>query len=172
MTVAGFAVAVFSLAIVLHVLFWQIRVPRRQSVALLVILFGTFPIALGIAWSIPDLSRFAPVGLWPTLHVFLFHTAFSLGYIVTYSALAEDSPTLSILVYVSNAGPAGRSEAELLRLVSNEMIVGPRFDGLVSGGIIEPVATDATRFVLTAKGMRWAKFFAAFRSLYRLRKGG
>ncbi len=171
MTLAAFALAAFTLALVFHVALWQVRVPKRQSLTLLVLLLGTFPVALAVAQLVPPLEPFAPVGVGPTLHAGLFHLAFSLAYIVTYSALAEDSPTCSILVYVADAGEAGRSEGDLMRLVSNEMIVGPRFDGLVSGGVIAPTG-DGSRFVLTPKGRRWATLFATFRRVYRLRKGG
>lgn len=171
MTLAAFAFATFTLALVLHVALWQIRVPKRQSLTLLVLLLGTFAIAVSVVNLVPGLQPFAPAGLWPTLHSGLFHLAFSLAYIVTYSALAEDSPTCSIIVYVADAGETGRSEDDLMRLVNNEMIVGPRFDGLVSGGVIAPTG-DGSRFVLTPKGRRWATLFATFRRVYRLRKGG
>lgn len=171
MTVALFGAAAFALALAIHVAVWQVWVPRRQTVVLLVLLPGTLPLVWAIASAVPKLAACLPTGPWELLHVAIVHVALSLMYIVTYSALAEDSPTLSIVAYLANAGTAGRSRDELLSLIPDEQIAGPRFDGLAGAGIIAPTG-DGDRYVLTAKGRRWASLFDAFRRLFRLSKGG
>src|SRR6185295_978706 len=97
-----------------------------------------------------------------TFHVCLFHVAFSLAYTVIYTALEMDSPTLTIVAFVDAAGARGRTREELLGLVSNDQIVGARFETLSASGII---ARAGPGYVLTPKGRRVALVFGLFRRL-------
>jgi MFS family permease len=170
MNVAGFALGLFALAFLLHWLRWRFGPPRRALFAMLIIFNGALLIGLLAAPLVPWLSQFSPTGFWQTLHVCLFNIAFSLAYIVLYSALEGDSPTRTIVAYVAAAAGRGRTREELLGLIRNEQIVGRRCDALCSGGIIH--LTDGGSYVLAPKGRRLALTFRAFRRAYRLKKGG
>jgi hypothetical protein len=169
MRLIGFSLGVLILAWVVHLVWWRIAIPRRPFLTLLAFLLGFWPGALAVAWSVPVLVPFSPESWWEAVHSALFHVALVLCYIVTYSAFGEDSSTLSILIYLDRAGPAGRCRDDILRMLSEGMIVGGRFDSLVEGGIL---TSQGEGYMLTRQGRRWAEFFRFFRRIYRLRKGG
>src|SRR5262249_23646491 len=87
------------------------RVPRRQIFCLLLLFLGLLPVGLAAAAWLPGLHGLRPDGFWENLHVALFYVAVSLGYIVTYSALEEDSPTLTVVAFVADAGGRGGARA-------------------------------------------------------------
>jgi hypothetical protein len=172
MIVAGFALGLFAAAFVIHLLLWRLRRPRREVPALLIIFQGALVVGLLAAPHLPGVSQFAPTRPWEVCHVCLFHIAFSLSYTVAYSALALDSPTLTIIPFVAAAGERGRAREDLLRLVGNEQIVGTRFDALHAAGIIVLLDRETGAYVLTSAGRRWAHLFRFLQRLYRLKKGG
>jgi len=169
MKVAGFAVCLFAAAFAVHWLLWRVWVPRRQFFWLLIIFLALLPIGLACAHWLPGLHRFAPKGFWEHLHVAVFHVAVSLGYIVTYSALEEDSPTLTLVAFLGDAGGRGRSREELDGLFDNDSIAGSRFQALLASNLVERAGDG---YALTARGRSWARVFGAFRGLYRLERGG
>jgi hypothetical protein len=172
MIVAEFAIGLFAAAFFIHWLCWRIRRPRRAVFALLIIFHGTLVVGLLAAPHLPWLSRLSPNGPWQIFHVCLFHIAFSLGYTVAYSALALDSPTLTIIPFVAAAGKRGRAREDLLGLVRDEQIVGSRFAALQAAGMIALTDHVTGAYVLTVAGRRWARLFRFLRRVYRLKKGG
>jgi hypothetical protein len=171
MNLVIFAGGLFAAALLIHWLIWRLRRPQRVAATLLLIFFSTLGAGLLLAPHLPWLDRFAPTELWPILHVCLFHSACTMAYMITYSALEQDSPTLTIIAYVAAAPGLGRSRADLLTLVSDQQIVGARFEALCASGLITP-GSQVGAYVLTMKGRRWALLFSGFRRLYRLQKGG
>jgi hypothetical protein len=171
MKVAAFAAGLFAVAFLLHLLCWRIRRPSRVALALLSLFLGTLVLGLLAALYVPWLGQLTPLGPWEVAHVCLFHVAASLAYIVLYSALEQDSPTLTIIAFVA-AAERGRSRNELFGLVRDDHIVGTRFDALVASQIIAPAEGTDQVYVLTSRGQRWARLFGFCRHLYRLDKGG
>lgn len=164
MVVAAVAVVLFAIAFALHVICWRLRRPARPVGALLVILVGTLILGLMIA------AQVVVLGPWQLAHIALFHIAATLAYIVLYSALEQDSPSLTIIAYVAAAQGRGRKPEELRGLVRDEQIVGVRFDALLAAGIV--IQSPSELYLLTPRGRRWARLLNLFRRLYRLDKGG
>jgi hypothetical protein len=168
MKIAALAAALFACAFLAHWLVWRLRVPRRPILALLLIFLGALPIGLAAtdlgppAWPRPE-------GFWQHLHIALFHVAMSLAYIVTYSALEESSPSLTLVAFVFAAGTRGRSREELYGLISDDAVVGSRFRALIRGGLI---ADEGGVYRLTPRGRRWAGLCRCIRLVLRLQKGG
>ncbi len=169
MKVAGFAVCLFAAAFAIHWLLWRVWVPRRQIFWLLIIFFVLLPVGLAYGPWLTGLHRFAPNVFWEHLHVAVFYVAVSLGYIVTYSALEEDSPTLSLVAFLGDAGGRGRSREELHGLFDNDAIAGSRFRALLASNLVERAGDG---YALTARGRFWARVFYTFRVVYRMNKGG
>lgn len=168
MHVVLFAVAVFSLAFLVHWLLWRLWRPRRQILALLILFMGLFPVVLLCAWLFPEAIPW-PEGLWQWLHVTLFYVAVSLAYIVVYSALEQDSPSLTVVAFVAAAGQKGRTMDELQALIPLDFIIGSRFDSMLHGGLIERAGEV---YQLTPKGRFWGRLFLLFRRMFKLRLGG
>src|SRR5579862_3987265 len=105
MRVAGFAVGLFLVAFLVHWLIWRIRIPHRQTAALLAIFFGFLPIGLAAMQALFRAMDWPDFNGWELLHISIFHTALSLAYIVVYSALEERSPSMTVLLHLAAAGP-------------------------------------------------------------------
>jgi hypothetical protein len=172
MKVAGFALALFAAAFVLHWLCWRIHRPRRALRALLVLFHLTLAGGLLLAQLAPALRGVAPSGFWEVLHVCLFHVSASLAYTILYTALEMDSPTLTIVAYIAAAGARGRSRHDLGGLFGDDLITGSRFADLQAARLVAPSAAEPTRYVLTARGQRWAQVFHQLCRLFRLDQGG
>jgi hypothetical protein len=168
MRLALLALGLFAAAFLVHWLLWKVWMPRRQILGLLVLFLGLFPVALLAASASPDALDW-PVGFWQWLHVGLFYVAVALAYIVVYSILEQDSPSLTVVAFVAQAGPAGRTAEELHDLIGLDFIVGYRFESMLHGKLVEKVGE---RYVLTAKGRFWARAFRLYRRLFRLQLGG
>jgi hypothetical protein len=169
MRVALFGGGLFLVVFLAHLAVWRIRVPRRAIRALVLFFLAALPSAYLLAAVLPALGEFAPAGHWEWLHVVLFYVPLSLAYAVTYTALEEDSPSLTILVFVAEAREGGRSREDLYGLIGDDVVIGSRLEALLVGGLLAPVNG---KYQLTPRGKNWALLFGAFRWLYRLNLGG
>jgi hypothetical protein len=169
MRVVQFGCGLFLLTFLAHLAVWRIYVPRRAIRVLLLFFPAALPFAFLLVHAVPSLGEIAPANSGEWLHVALFYVPLSLAYTVTYSALEEDSPSLTILVFLAEAGEAGRSREELYGLIGNDFVIGSRLEALLAGGLLAPVNG---KYQLTARGKNWVRLFGAFRWLYRLNLGG
>jgi hypothetical protein len=169
MRIAGLGFGLFLAALLLHWILWRIRIPQRQTAALLVILLGSLPIGLAAAGPVPGLAFFGPLGFWEVVHVATFHVALSLAYVVAYSAIEGRSPSMALLAYVADGGGRGRTREELESLLRGENPVAARLDAMLRDKM---VVLRGGRFVLTAKGWAWARGLGGFRRFLGLKKGG
>lgn len=169
MRVACAAFGLFALAFLLHWLWWRVRVPKRQSATIMLLFFGILAAGLGALHVVPGLKAWGPWGLWPSLHIALFQTAMTLGYVVAYSILEERSPSMTLLVYVADSVDRGRSRDELHAVLAGFTPVETRIDAMVRDGMIEP---DGDGYRITPKGRAWAITFGTWHRLIRLAKGG
>jgi hypothetical protein len=77
-----------------------------------------------------------PLSFVQWLNVGLAVVAFALAYVVTYSALEADSPTLSLVRYIASAGADGVREKELREFMASRPFVGARLSALVEEGMV------------------------------------
>jgi hypothetical protein len=168
MNLVFFSLALFTAVFLVHWLLWRVWRPRRQILALLFLFFGLLPGVLLLFWGFPE-WEFWPRNPWEWLHALLFYVAVSLAYIVVFSALEQDSPSLTVVVFVADAGQRGRTQDELYKLIDLDFIVGERFEAMLHGKMIEQVG-DVYR--LTPKGLFWARLFWLFRKMFKLELGG
>ena len=118
-----------------HLVWWRVALPRRQRAVLLVLfLGGGIVLAPLVAWLVGSLG-FAPLSWVEWLNVALAVVAFALAYVVTYSALEADSPTLSLVRHIAAAGRRGLAEAELGEFMASRPFVGARLTALVDEGM-------------------------------------
>ncbi len=119
-----------------HLVWWRVALPRRQRAALMVFFFMGSLILAPVAGFV--LGKFGVESLsWiQWLNVALAIVAFTLAYVVTYSALEADSPTLSLVRYIATAGASGVREEELATFMSSRPFVGARLSALLEEGMI------------------------------------
>jgi hypothetical protein len=164
----------FLFAFLLHLAVWRIRLPERQTKTLLLIMFAV--LGAGLLF----LKVFGPGAAvlcgWPVpvtagdyLHLALLNISLIFSYMITYSALEADSPSLVIALTVAAAGPAGIPEADLSGFVNDDRLVKPRIKDL----LLDRMAyLENGKYYLTPKGRIFAVLFITYRSLLGRGKGG
>ena len=169
MKVALFAAGLFGAAFLIHWLVWHVRLPRRQTLVLLILFLSALPASLLLGNCVPSWSAYWPAGVWEWLHVATFHVALALAYIVIYSALEENSPSLTIVAFVLEGGDKGRSLEEVRSVINNDLILQSRLQAMVRDGL---AANHDGVLRLTAKGRVWATVFSRSRAVLSMQKGG
>jgi hypothetical protein len=169
MRIVLFSVELFLSAFVIHWLIWRVRVPRRQTRALLLIFLGALAVGLAGILLLPNPKDWTPIHFWEWVQVALFHVSLTLAYIVIYSTLEEHSPTLTLVKYVADAGNSGRSQGDLETFMDGIQSLGSRLDALRRDDM---VTEECGLFRLTAKGSRWAQVFHFWRRLLHIDRGG
>jgi hypothetical protein len=156
-----------TVAFFLHLLIWKIYLPKKQTKALLLIFFGTLASGLGFIVYNPGVITFESP--WQYLHVALFFIAFTLSYIITYSAFEADSPSLVIVNLIHAAGENGMPDDELKKYLTDDILVHPRILDLYRDQLI---FDEKGKILLTPKGKRFVKVFIFHRWLLNAKKGG
>jgi hypothetical protein len=121
------AFLLFLAAFGVHLILWRFALPRRQT-AVLVAIFGG-------AWLVFLALGFADRPLFSVYSSLLYWSA-ALAYLVTYSAMEGDSPTLSLIRHLDSTGDAGISQAEMDLFFEKRPFVRARLDALVNDGIL------------------------------------
>jgi hypothetical protein len=168
MSTALLAVGVFGAAFLVHLVWWRIALPRRQTAALLGVFFGVLVFWLAASHFLPG-RWFTAADRWQAIHVAVFHTACALAYIVAYSALEHRSPSMTLLVAVADAGRDGCTPEDLRGLLAGASPVEIRLDAMVHEGM---VTRDGDGYRLAAKGLAWATVLSNWRRLLGMPPGG
>lgn len=121
----------------IHLFWWRIALPRRQRAVLLgLFLIGGLALAplagLLLVWF-----GFEQLSFVQWLNVGLAVIAFALAYVVTYSALEADSPTLSLVRHIASCGSGGVREEELRDFMASRPFVGARLSALLEEGMVQ-----------------------------------
>ncbi len=168
MATAFLAVGVFAAAFLLHLAWWRIALPRRQTLMLLVVFFGVLAAWLAVSHFLPG-HWCTAADRWQAIHVAIVHTACALAYIVAYSALEHRSPSMTLLVAVADSRGAGCSPDELRRLLAGASPVEVRLAAMVHEGMI---VQDGDGYRLAPKGRAWAAVLSTWRRLLGMPRGG
>ena len=169
MRIASLAIGLFLAAFLIHWIVWRVRIPRRQTRALLLILLGMLPVGFAAALLVPALQGVAALGLWGWLQIAVFHVAMSLAYIVAYSSLEEPSPSMTLLLRVADAGKKGCAREDLVALLQGVSPVEVRLAAMVRDTM---VADLGGIYRLTPKGRIWAEVFSWWLRFLKMDKGG
>jgi len=160
------------LAFLIHLVVWKIRLPKRQTPALLWVFFDTYFFAiLFLELILPAQyhSSLLPQNFLEYVHVFLFFTSFTLAYIITYSALEVDSPSLLIVKRIADAGPNGLDKDLLSSQLSDDILITPRIHDLFRDKM---AVWKGGKIHLTSKGKWFVRIFIAYRMLLNAQWGG
>jgi hypothetical protein len=163
----------FFLSFMIHLIIWRKHVPLKQTKALLFIYFGTLVIILSGLWSNLLLSSrfasFAATNVLEYFQIFILTSSLIFSYIITYSAIEADSPSLLIVREVADAGPDGLNEEKLKAILNNDFLIAPRLRDLITDKM---VYAQGDKYRLTFKGFLIAKIFVLSRELLNAPKGG
>lgn len=172
MAVLCWSILTVAAAFILHLALWRIHLPQRQTRALLGLFFGVLALVLaGAATGLTDdlvpLPRLA--GLPQYVQTAIFVTGFTLAYIITYSALEADSPTLVMIKAIAEAGAAGLPVEKLLESASDDVLLKPRLADLVRDGML---VQDGSTYQMTPRGRSFVQIFIYSRRILGAGKGG
>ena len=168
MTIALFTFGLLLLSFLVHLVWWHIRLPRRQMLTLLCVFIGMFAAAVGAAAMSIEFP-YAPQSLAQWVHASVVYVPVALAYVATYSAIEEDSPTLGIVRFVADAGAGGRTREELEQVLNDQVLVGSRLTAMIRDGLV--IERDGA-YNLTQRGWSAAEFFRKASALVGIRLGG
>jgi hypothetical protein len=154
--------SLFLAAFVVHVALWRLHPPQRQIRALLRVFFGVF--AAGAVALLAGAAGGVRPALPELLHAAVLFTALTLAYIQTATTLEVDSPSLSIVLAIDAAGPAGLARGDLRAALTDEVLVRPRLDDLVRDQV---VAFDGATYRLLRRGGFFIGILVAWRRLMK-----
>lgn len=152
----------FLLAFTIHLIVWKIKIPRKQTTAILKIFYGILIVGLVSLW-------FNYGNIFLILHIFIIYSALLAAYIITYTAIEVDSPSLVMILTISNAGDKGLKKDKLFTSLTDELLVIPRLRDLLRDNL---AYLEYNKYKLTSNGQTFIKIFIFYRRLLKLPKGG
>lgn len=163
----------FCLSFLVQLIVWKIRIPKRQTKVLLGIFFGTLITGLSaltaVPYLIPGLAVYAPKHSLEYLHISISFVSLTLAYMITYSAIEADSPSLVMIRAVAKAGSGGLDKKEFEKTMNDDLLVIPRVRDLLNDKM---AYIDGDKYRLTPKGFLFARLFVLSRKILNAPKGG
>lgn len=156
-------VAAFAALLVLQVLLWRLAGVRREMLWLAV-LYLLVPTALFGALAAAGAG--APADC---LMAWLLCLALGCGYVQTYPALREDTPTFRILFLLDSAGAAGLTRDQIVRAMDTRDLHASKLADLRDDGLMQ--VDESGRATLRPAGLALARVFRTYRGLLGLRRG-
>ena len=153
----------FSLSLCLHLVIWQIRLPKGQIKALLQLFFTVLVIG-HIYLYLTSSASFIEC-----LHSCLLFVSLSLAYLCTYSAIAADSPSLVMMTRIAETGSAGLDREKLFASLDDHSLIIPRIKDLHDAQML---SLSQGKYRLTTRGRLFVRIFINYRKALRLPKGG
>lgn len=124
-------------AFVLHLTLWRWRLPKSQLKALLVIFTVIWAVvAVSLLAGFVGGGAFKAGWLVGFLYFCLAYWSAVLCYVITYSAVEGDSPTLSLTRHLHRLGEKGVSSQEIEEFFRQRPFIGARVRALVSDRIL------------------------------------
>jgi hypothetical protein len=142
MAVLTVTITALLVAFVVHLILWRWRLPSAQLKVLLVIFFlvWAFVSALLLTGAFGTLVAIG-VRFVGFLYFCLIYWSAALCYVITYSAMEGDSPTLSLTRHLHRNGVAGVSHEEIEDFFRERPFVGARVKALVMDKIFMEEST-------------------------------
>lgn len=171
MGILCFNISLVIVAIFLHLILLKIKLHLPGNSLVVIILIFSFVLISGftVDFILRDRYSFLPNTIWRYLQVLIFYLPVMLSYIITYVALEDDSPSMTIVRFVDRAKEKGRSRQEIRRIVTNEILILPRINIMLKDGWIE---YKNSRYYATKKGRYYNQFFAFGLKLLKISREG
>lgn len=157
----------------LHFIIWWIRVPRRQNKVLLQCFLGVLVVGSLLLYYFSNdivlLGVNPPTRLSAYARLWMYFISFTLAYMITYSAVEADSPSLVIILKIAETGPSGLKEESLLGELNDDALIVPRIRDLLRDKM---TAQAEGKYRLRPKGVMLSRLFQLYRNLMGAGKGG
>ena len=163
----------FVVAFVLHLIVWRVYLPKRQTKTLLLLFFGVFSCGIYLIYQYPSkfslFSLSSPLDWVEYFQIGLYLVSLTLGYMITYSAIEADSPSLIILLLIHETGETGLTAGQLKHKIDDQVLIEPRVKDLLKDKM---VVENRGKYHLKLKGILLARLFIFYRNLMGAGKGG
>jgi len=173
MTILLWGITLFFVAFFFQIIIWKIHIPERQTQALVILFFCILAIGLFFLAIISHLYRISnlpvPRAYSDYLHIALFFTSLTLAYMITYSAIEVESPSLLMILKISDMGTQGLDRKDLEETMNDELLIIPRVRDLLTDRM---AYLEGEQYKLTRKGKVAAKIFIFYRKILNAGKGG
>jgi hypothetical protein len=140
MVVLLWGFVLFIVALFVHILIWRLHKPNKALNTLPRVFLVVVVTGLAALYSGDSFIRSAGIPVLPNppayCHVLVFYLSMSFAYIVSYTLLEWDSPTLTIVMIIAKAAQKGVEEAELFKVADKLTFVESRIQTLVNDKII------------------------------------
>jgi membrane-bound metal-dependent hydrolase YbcI (DUF457 family) len=168
------SLTIFALGLLAHVAIWKISLPKKQTRALLGIFYGVLLLCLLAAVLSqghlpPSASRLVPRSVAEWGHVGILFSGLCLGYIITYSAVEADSPSMLMVTAIARSGKEGLEPEVLDEMFAADGPVLSRLENLVRDGLVE---RQGDVLALTPRGKRFNRIFGLYRLVAGIAEGG
>lgn len=166
------ALLALVLLVATQLVVWRLRRPGHYTalsvLSLIVLLVSLAAIRLLQTGPLGPVPFLPATGLdyWNFL---MLHGAVTVAYMVTYSAVQADSPTMLMLLLIEAAGSKGATAPELMGALTDDVLINPRLDDLLIGRL---ASLHGGRYVITSNGSVLARIYIAYRALLKMGKGG
>lgn len=167
MTLFLYSFASVAIAFFIHLLVWRWKLPIYQTRALLKIFLGFYLCSIVIAINSPEISFIK--NSQEFIQYSIFYISMMLSYIISYSALEADSPTLVMIQTIQKAGDEGISKDNFYQQMDNQTLLDPRINDLIRDKML---TLNHDIYQLTPKGHRFALIFVLYRKIFGLGLGG
>jgi hypothetical protein len=167
MTVLLAGIGLLFLSFCAQLVLWRIFIPRRQIRTLLVIFFLVPLIVFGVVQHAGTPIELAALSAAEIARLAIFYVSCALTYIVLFSAIEAQSPTLAIVSYVAEKSQC--TGADLVDRFGKGHELSHRIELLARS---EFVKHEDDRYRLAPAGDRLAKLFDAANRLFGIESGG
>ena len=155
--------ALFLIALIFHLILWRVRLPKNHIRTLLIL----FSLVFGL-WLLASMTGDLSMG--EHLQIALYYAAVSLCYVITYSAIEGDSPTLSLMLHLFHHGVEGIRVEEVVTFLAQRPFVKARIAALETSGLVRE---QNGNYVIAGKPSLFFRIILGYRKLYGpVSKGG
>lgn len=169
MLIWPYGIVLLAAAFGMHVLLWRMCLPRKHTDTLLFVFFSVLAAGVFVIKVFGVLPLGARGSVFDYLRLVLFYVSVTLAYVISYSALEADSPSLLMTLEINAAGSQGLEKSKLFNAMTDDVLIRPRLDDLVRDGL---ASLEQGKYCLTVKGRSFVRIFIFFRTLLGAPKGG
>ena len=128
------AACLFLIGTGIHIFWWRFRLPSSQTLTLLKIYSTTFLTWIAL-WAMGQ-KFFWITSRSDLIQCALLYGSVILAYIVTYSAIEAESPTLTIMMIVHEGPASGTQIEQIYSYVERHPFLHARLEGLIISGAV------------------------------------
>lgn len=164
MKVLIFNLIFFPLALFIQLAIWKIKTPKNQVATLSLIFFSVF--ILGMIFCS---HLFALQSLPEYLQAIFAYASLFLAYLITFSAIEVDSPSMLIINIINMAKERGVTREQLISAMSNDRLLKPRLIELNKARLIYK---DKQKYKISFLGSAFIRLFIFYRNMIGAGRGG